>query len=151
MASLNKVFLMGNLTRDPEVRYLAGGVAVADLRMAVNERYRDKNNEWQEKATYLDVVVWRRQAETVGEYLSKGSPLLVEGRLQLDEWETKQGEKRSRLRVQGDRIQFLGRPSRAQYSDGPSEKDEPHEGSDDRNDAPEPPEEGRDDDENIPF
>lgn len=120
MASLNKVFLIGNLTRDPDVRYLPSGTAVADLGLAVNERYKDsKSNEWKEKTTFLEVVVWQRQAETAGEYLSKGSPVFVEGRLQLDEWETKDGEKRSRLRVRADRLQFLGRPSKPQYRDGP--------------------------------
>ena len=113
MASLNRVFLMGNLTRDPEVKYLPSGTAVSDLRLAVNENYRTRDGELKENTVYLDVVVWARQAETCGQYLSKGSPVLVEGRLQLDEWETQQGEKRSKLRVRADRVQFLSKPASA--------------------------------------
>ena len=108
MASLNKVFLAGNLTRDPEVRYLPSGMAVAEMGLAVNERYKDSTtDEWKEKAVFVDLVAWGRQAETVKDYLSKGSGILVEGRLQLDQWETKQGEKRSRLRVNVSRLQML--------------------------------------------
>lgn len=120
MANLNKVFLMGNLTRDPEVRYIPSGTAVADLGVAVNERYKDRDSgEWREKPVFVDVTVWRRQAETCAEYLSKGSPVMIEGRLQLDQWENKEGQKRSKLKVLADRVQFLpggssrggGRPS----------------------------------------
>jgi single-strand DNA-binding protein len=112
-ANLNKVFLAGNLTRDPEVRYIPSGTAVSDLRLAVNESYRESgSSEWKERTLFVDVVVWGRQAETAGEYLSKGSPVLVEGRLQLDEWETPQGEKRSKMRVRADRLQFLSAPTR---------------------------------------
>lgn len=108
MASLNKVFLMGNLTRDPEVRYIPSGTAVADLGVAVNERFKDRDSgEWREKAVFVDVTVWRRQAETCAEYLSKGSPVMIEGRLQLDQWENSEGQKRSKLKVLADRVQFL--------------------------------------------
>ncbi|MBU1694727.1 MAG: single-stranded DNA-binding protein, partial [Verrucomicrobia bacterium] len=103
MANLNKVFLVGNVTRDPEVRYTPTGTAVTDLGLAVNETYKNKAGELVETTTFVDVVVWGRQAETCGEYLSKGSPALVEGRLQLDQWQTEAGEKRSRLRVRADR------------------------------------------------
>jgi len=109
MASLNKVILAGNLTRDPEVRYTTSGKAVADLGIAVNESYKDTaTDEWKEKPVYIDVVVWGRQAETSGEYLTKGAPVLIDGRLQLDQWENKEGEKRSKLRVVASRVQFLG-------------------------------------------
>jgi single-strand DNA-binding protein len=108
MASFNKVMLIGNLTRDPEVRSLPSGVNVADLRLAVNENYTDKNGQKVEKAVYVDVAVWDKQADLCKNYLSKGSPLLVEGKLQMDEWTSKEGEKRSKLRVRAERIQFLG-------------------------------------------
>ena len=107
MASFNKVILVGNLTRDPEKKYLPSGVAVADLGLAINESYKNKEGEWVEKPVFVDIVVWDRQAENCAQYLSKGSPLLVEGRLQLDTWETPQGEKRSKVRVRADRVQFL--------------------------------------------
>ncbi|MDD5263119.1 MAG: single-stranded DNA-binding protein [Methylacidiphilales bacterium] len=109
MASLNKVFLIGNLTRDPEIRHTPKGTAVGDLAMAMNMVYRGLDGTEKEEVCYVDVVVWGRQAETCKEYLSKGSPIFVEGRLQLDQWETQQGEKRSRLRVRAERVQFLGR------------------------------------------
>lgn len=126
-ANLNKVFLAGNLTRDPEVRYIPSGTAVSDLRLAVNESYRDgASNERKERTLFVDVVVWARQAETAAEYLSKGSPVLVEGRLQMDEWESPQGEKRSKLRVRADRIQFLSPPARG----GHRSEDRPHDEED---------------------
>lgn len=112
MANLNRVFLAGNLTRDPEVRYTPAGTAVTDLGLAVNDTYKTKAGETKETTTFVDVVVWGRQAETCGEYLSKGSPALIEGRLQLEQWQTESGEKRSRLRVHADRVQFLGRPKK---------------------------------------
>lgn len=110
MADLNRVFLAGRLTRDPELRYTSGGQAVADLGLAIGRNYMTKTGERKEEVTYVDIIVWGRQAETAGEYLSKGSPVLIEGRLQLDTWETKEGEKRNRLKVHATRIQFLGRP-----------------------------------------
>ncbi len=112
MSSLNRVYLMGNLTRDPEVRYTPSGTAVGDLGLAVNETYRNKAGETVESTVFVDVEVWARQAETCAEYLYKGSPVLVEGRLKLDQWENQQGEKRSKLRVRADRVQFLGAPKR---------------------------------------
>jgi len=110
MASLNRVILAGNLTMDPEIRFTSTNMAVTDLRMAVNERYKDKSGEWVEKAIYVDVTVWGRQAETSAEYLNKGSGLLIEGRLRYDQWENKEGEKRSKLAITADRVQFLGKP-----------------------------------------
>jgi single-strand DNA-binding protein len=110
MGSLNRVYLMGNLTREVEMRSTPSGMAVADLGVAVNERYRNKEGQEVEKTCFADVVVWGRQAETCERYLAKGSGVLVEGRLQLDRWSTEAGEKRSRLRVRADRVQFVGRP-----------------------------------------
>lgn len=109
MASLNKVFLMGNLTRDPEVRHTPKGTAVGDLAMAINMTYRAQDGTEKEEVCYVDVVVWGRQAETCRDYLTKGAPVFVEGRLQLDQWEGPEGEKKSRMRVRADRVQFLSR------------------------------------------
>jgi len=106
---MNRVFLMGNLTRDPQVRQTPSGQAVSDLGLAVSEKYRNKAGELVESTCFADIVVWGRQAETCGQYLKKGAPVMVEGRLQLDQWQTDQGEKRSRLRVRADRVRFLGR------------------------------------------
>jgi single-strand DNA-binding protein len=109
MVSLNKVFLAGNLTRAPELRYTPGGTAVAQFGVAVNRKFKNRDGQLQEEATFVDLEVWGRQAETASEYLGKGSPVLIEGRLKLDSWESKQtGEKRSKLRVVGERVQFLG-------------------------------------------
>lgn len=108
MASLNKVMLIGNLTRDPEVRYTPKGSAVADLAIAVNRTYQTDNGERMEEVTYVDVVVWARLAELAGQYLHKGRAVFVEGRLQMDSWEDKAtGQKRSRLRVVAENLQFL--------------------------------------------
>lgn len=107
MASANIVVLCGNLTRDPEVRQIPSGMSVADLGLAINESYKNKSGEQVETTCYVDVVVWGKTAENCGQYLRKGSPILVEGKLQLDQWE-KDGEKRSKLRVRADRVQFLG-------------------------------------------
>ncbi|MFM8887220.1 MAG: single-stranded DNA-binding protein, partial [Chthoniobacterales bacterium] len=100
MASYNKVMLLGNLTRDPEVKYTPKGSAVADIGLAVNRTYTTDGGEKREEVTFVDVTMWGRQAEIAGEYLKKGRPLFVEGRLQLDSWDDKQtGQKRSKLRV----------------------------------------------------
>jgi len=107
MASYNRVILVGNLTKDVEVRFISTGTAVTDVGLAVNRRYK-KGDEWAEETTFIDVTLWGRQAEVAGEYLSKGSPVLIEGRLQLDTWETNEGEKRSKLKVVGERMQMLG-------------------------------------------
>ena len=118
MASLNRVYLAGNLTKDPEVKYLPDGTAVADLRVAVNETYRSRTTgETVEQTCFVDVVAWRKQAETCGKFLSKGAPILVEGRLHLDEWEAQDGSKRSRLRVRAIRVQFLSAPRNSEFSD----------------------------------
>ena len=107
MASFNRVMLMGNLTRNPELKYTPSGSAVADLGLAVNESFKNKAGETIEQTCFVDVVAWGRQAETAAEYLKKGSPVFVEGRLQFDQWESQQGEKRSKLRVRAERVQFL--------------------------------------------
>jgi len=108
MSSVNRVFLLGNITRDPDLRQTQSGIPVTDLGVAVNEKHRNKAGEEVETTCFADVVVWGRQAETCTQYLSKGAPVMVEGRLQLDTWETEAGEKRSRIRVRADRVQFLG-------------------------------------------
>ena len=111
MASVNKVMLIGNLTRDPEVRYTPKGSAVADIGLAINRYFTMENGEKREETTFVDVVLWGRQAELAQQYLSKGRPVYIEGRLQLDSWEDKNtGQKRSKLRVVGENMQFLGSP-----------------------------------------
>ena len=108
MASLNKVILMGNVTRDLEVRYTPNGAAVCDMGLAINRRFGGEGQE-REETTFVDIVVWNKQAETCSRYLKKGSQCLVEGRLQLDTWDDKEtGQKRSRMRVVAERVQFLG-------------------------------------------
>lgn len=112
MASLNRVLLVGNLTRDPVVRQTPSGTAVGDISIAVNESYTNKSGEQVETTTFVDVVVWGRQAETCAAYLTKGSPVLIEGRLQLDQWKTPEGENKSKMRVKADRVQFLGKTTK---------------------------------------
>jgi single-strand DNA-binding protein len=120
MASFNKVILLGNLTRDPEIRYTPKGSAVCDLGLAVNRQYTLENGEKREEVTYVDVVLWARLAEIAAEYLKKGRPVFIEGRLQLDTWDDKQsGQKRSKLRVIAESMQLLGsRPSAGGESGG---------------------------------
>ena len=126
MASFNKVILLGNLTRDPEVRYTPKGSAVCDLGLAVNRAYTLDNGEKREEVTFVDVVLWARLAEIAGEYLKKGRPVFIEGRLQLDTWDDKQsGQKRSKLRVIGETMQLLGsRPGGAGGGGGGESGDE---------------------------
>lgn len=107
MASLNKVFLIGNLTRDPELRYVPSGSAVATFTIAVNRVYKTQTGEKKEQTSFIRIVVWGRRAEVCGEYLSKGSPLFVEGRLQSRDWEAQDGQKRNTVEVVADNIQFL--------------------------------------------
>jgi single-strand DNA-binding protein len=108
MASYNKVILMGNLTRDPELRVTPKGTAVCQLGIAVNSNYTDKEGNKKEEVTFVDVDVFGRQAEVIAKYMSKGRPILVEGRLKLDSWESKEGEKRSKLKVVLENFQFVG-------------------------------------------
>lgn len=108
MASYNRVVLLGNLTRDPECRYIPSGMAVADIGLAVNDRKKTSTGEWVEEATFVDITLWGRTAEIAGEFLTKGSQVLVEGRLKLDTWEV-DGQKRSKLKVVGERMSMLAR------------------------------------------
>ena len=108
-ANFNRVILMGNLTRDPEIRYLPSGSAVADFGMAINRKYRTKDGQEGEETCFVDVSAWGRQGEVVAQYVSKGSPLFVEGRLKLDQWE-KDGQKRSKLTVVAERVQLMSSP-----------------------------------------
>jgi single-strand DNA-binding protein len=107
MASFNRVILVGNLTRDPELRYIPSGTAVSEIGLAVNDRRKTASGEWVEETTFIDVTLWGRQAEVASEYLSKGSSVLIEGRLKLDTWE-KDGKKNYKLRVIGEKMQMLG-------------------------------------------
>ena len=107
MASYNRVILVGNLTRDVELRYIPSGMAVTDIGLAVNDRRKNASGEWVEETTFVDVTLWGRQAEVASEYLTKGAPVLIEGRLKLDSWE-KDGQKFSKLRVTGEKMQMLG-------------------------------------------
>jgi len=109
MANLNKVMLIGNLTRDPEMKYTPKGTAIAEIGLAVNRNYTTESGEKREEVTFIDITLWGRTAEVVGEFCKKGRPIYVEGRLQLDSWDDKQtGQKRSKLKVVGDAIQLLG-------------------------------------------
>lgn len=108
MVSVNSVILAGNLTRDPEVRYTPQGTAVARLGLAVSQVYKNRDGEKKEDVCFIDVEVWARQAETCGEYLKKGSPILIEGSLKLDTWSDREtGQKRSKHKVRARRVQFL--------------------------------------------
>ena len=107
MASYNRVILVGNLTRDPELRYIPSGTAVTDIGLAINDRRKDQSGNWIEETTFVDVTLWARTAEVVCEYLSKGSSVLIEGRLKFETWE-KDGQKRAKLKVIGERMQMLG-------------------------------------------
>ena len=150
MASFNKVILLGNLTRDPEVRYTPKGTAVTELGMAVNRVYTAENGEKREETTFVDITLWGRTAEIAGEYLKKGRPVFIEGRLQLDTWDDKQsGQKRSKLKVVGEGLQLLGgRPG-----GGGSGGDEESSGGS-RSSRPAPPPKAapsQPDDDEIPF
>jgi len=113
MATLNKVFFIGNLTRDPELRYTPGGAAVCEFGIAVNRRFTS-NNEERRETCFIDIVVWGRQAESCNRYLQKGSQVFIEGRLQMDQWQDREtGRNRTRLRVVGERVQFLSTPHRS--------------------------------------
>lgn len=107
-ANLNKVILVGNVTRDPEVRRIGSGTAVCDIGLAINDRRKGQSGEWVEETTFVDVTLWERTAEVAGEYLTKGSSVLIEGRLKLESWQSKEGEKRTKLKVIAERMQMLG-------------------------------------------
>jgi len=123
MASLNKVFLIGNLTRDVDLKYTSSGKAVANFGIAVNRAYTDANGERVEDACFVDIVAWDRLAEVCGDYLSKGRPVFIEGRLQYRSWEAEDGGKKSKLEVVAQNIQFLGGKSGPETS-SPEGEDE---------------------------
>jgi single-strand DNA-binding protein len=133
MASFNRVILVGNLTRDPELRYIPSGMAVSDIGLAVNERIK-RNDQWVDEPVFVDITLWGRLAEIANEYLSKGSPVLIEGRLRLDRWE-KDGQKHSKLKVTAEKMQMLGsrdggqrgpRTSTSSGTSGESRSDQPY-------------------------
>ena len=127
MASFNKVMIIGNLTRDPELKYTPKGTAIADIGLAVNRNYTTDSGEKREEVTFIDVTLWGRVAEIVGEYCKKGRPLFVEGRLQLDTWDDKAtGQKRSKLKVVGENIQLLGGREGGPGGGGGGEQGESH-------------------------
>jgi single-strand DNA-binding protein len=144
MASFNKVILMGNLTRDVEMKYTPSGMAVADIGIAVNERRKAQNGESVDEVTYVDITLWGRQAEIASEYLAKGASVLIEGRLRLDTWE-KDGQKRSKLKVVGDNMRMLG--GKGQGGGGSSQS----QGGDDREPQSQGPRGGGGGGEDIPF
>ncbi len=130
MASLNKVFLIGNLTRDPERRTLPSGMAVTEIGLAVNRRFRTQSGEDRDETTYVNISLFGKQAETAVRYLRKGRQVFIEGRLKFDSWEGKDGQKRSRLTVIGERFQFIGgersdSPSSVELGDTPDRLDTP--------------------------
>ncbi|MFI4853527.1 MAG: single-stranded DNA-binding protein [Phycisphaerales bacterium JB065] len=157
--NVNKVLLMGNMTRDIEMRQFPSGGSVGKFTLAVNERYKDRNEQWQERANFIDCEVFGRKAEVMAQYLGKGRPVFIEGKLRLDKWEDKQsGENRSKLKVVVDDFQFVdsrgdgpsggGRSSGgSNYSSSPSSSDNSGYGG---NQQPSPAYESLDDDD-IPF
>ncbi len=124
MASFNRVILVGNVTRDIELKYTQGGTAVTNLGLAVNDRKKDSNGQWVEETTFVDVTLWGRTAEVAGEYLQKGSSCLVEGRLKLDKWE-KDGQKHQKLCVIGERMQMLDKKGGGNGGRGNSQYSQP--------------------------
>src|SRR5262249_18703259 len=152
MASFNKVILLGNLTRDPEVRYTPKGSAVCDLGIAVNRVYTTEGGERREEVTFVDVVLWARLAEIAGEYLKKGRPVFIEGRLQMDSWDDKQtGQKRTKLRVVGESMQLLGGRPGAAVGDAPEEDRMATSGSSKTTAPPKSTKSVEPDDDEIPF
>lgn len=120
MANVNKVMLLGNITRDIEVRYTPKGAAVAELGLAVNRITKNDQGQKKEETTFVDVTLWGRQAELAGQYLAKGRPVFIEGRLQLDSWDDKQsGQKRTKLKVVGENLQFISGGDRSQQTPTP--------------------------------
>ena len=123
MASFNRVILMGNLTRDVELRYTGSQLAVTDIGLAINEKRKNQQGEWIDEVVFVDITLWGRDAEVAAEYLTKGSPALIEGRLKLDTWE-KDGKKNSKLKVVGDRIKLLGSKGGGRSQSGGGSHDE---------------------------
>jgi single-strand DNA-binding protein len=108
MSNFNKVFLMGRLTRDPELRYTPQGTSVSDIGLAVNREYTHQNGERRKETVFVDVTLWKKQAEVCCQYLRKGSPIFIEGRLAMDSWEGQDGQKRTKMRVVAENFQFIG-------------------------------------------
>jgi len=139
MANLNKVMLIGNLTRDPEVRYTPSGKAVADISLAINRVWNNDQGQKQEETTFVDVTLWGRQAELAQQYLTKGRGVYIEGRLQMDSWDDKEtGKKRTKLKIVGDNLQFLpdgrggntgGGGAPQQQRSGPPQQQRPQQGA----------------------
>jgi len=148
MPSYNKVILMGNLTRDPELKYLPSGAAVANFGLAINRQYTDRESgEKREEVCFVEIETWERQAENCNQYLSKGSLVLVDGRLKYDTWETDEGQKRSKLRVRAYRVQFMPKSTQTQQG---GQSQEPSKTPQQQPSAQKPePEVGTEDD--IPF
>ena len=125
MASFNKVILMGNLTRDPELRVTNTGLSICKLSLAVNRTYTTKEGDSKDETTYVDIDAFGRQAETLSKYLQKGRPIMVEGRLKLDQWETNEGQKRSKLGVILENFQFIGGRDSASSTSATNANSEP--------------------------
>ena len=139
--SFNKIILVGNLGRDPELRYTPQGNPVCSFSMATNERRKDKTGEFQDQTTWFRVTLWGRQAETASQYLTKGRPVYIEGRLRVEEWTDRDGKPRQTLEVTATDMQFIGGGGRFDDA-GPSERSAP---------ASEPPAEHGDTDDDVPF
>lgn len=133
MVRMNKVLIAGNLTRDPVVRKTPKGLAVADLGLAVHDGYQGKNGDTEESTCFVDVVAWDKYAESCGEFLRKGSPVLVEGRLHFEQWKDKEGQNRTKLKVTADRVQFLGKPVGNRSSNDQSARTARNRDADDQN------------------
>ena len=143
MPNLNKVQLMGNLTRDPELKHTPRGTAICDLGLAINRTWKDDSGEKQEETTFVDVTFWGKSGEIIEKYVKKGQPIYIEGRLQLDTWEDKQtGQNRSKLKVTGESFQFLG-SAKKEDSGAPRQ---PH-----SNPGSDIPKTDGNDDDSIPF
>ncbi len=148
MPSINKVIISGNLVRDPDTRILENGTHLAKMSIANNQRYRDRNGEWQEKTCYVNVITWRKTAELVSEFCRKGSPVLIEGELVFNSWEDRDGNKRNQLEVNARRIQFLEKRGQdSSYRDDSTEQPGSVQDSNEHESAPGPM--AQDDD--IPF
>lgn len=141
MPNLNKVFLIGNLTRDPELRYIPSGTAVCALGLAVNRRFKTKQGDSRDETLFVDVTVWGKQAELCSQYLSKGRPVFIEGRLRLETWTGNDGQKKSKMRVVAENFQFLGPGPGAAAAEAPTEPGA----------AEEPPSEPGQTNDEIPF
>lgn len=154
MSSFNEVLLMGNLTRDPEVRYTPKGTAVAQIGIAINRVWTNDAGEKKEEVTFVDVEFWGRTAETIGQYMHKGSPIFVRGRLKMDQWDDKEsGQKRSKLKVIGELFQFVGSSGKAGNEgeqQAPSAEQQARQAAP-RSQTPTPEAQQADPDDNLPF